>query len=339
MNLKYYFKKLELIPANELHKDKIVTKCFLHNEVNGKSLVIDFKRNKWKCYGKCCKSGLITDLLIKFGFNELIQFNDKEEIIEQPKSINIIPFNKVEYRFKINKQLNSYYESRNLDINFIKRNYIYYSDSYKRIYIPCFCNGICYGHIKRTTLNKEEILSYIEKKLDYQYDKMDILMMLDERDIVTEQWNDKYHKTRPDIKYLNDSSLPKNNIVYEPLTNDYINNKITLLTEGSFDSIYANQYGYNAMAIIGGAISRSNYIDSELSLIDYIIEKCKYYNNELILCFDNDKAGINFTKQFRKYSKQIIKRIDFTLLKKPVKDLQDINKQELDFLVSNATIM
>ena len=133
--------------------------------------------------------------------------------------------------------------------------------------------------------------------------------------------------------------LPKNNIVYEPLTNDYINNKITLLTEGSFDSIYANQYGYNAMAIIGGAISRSNYIDSELSLIDYIIEKCKHYNNELILCFDNDKAGINFTKQFRKYSKQIIKRIDFTLLNKPVKDLQDINKQELDFLVNNATIM
>ena len=121
MNLKYYFKKLELIPVNELHKDKIVTKCFLHNEVNGKSLVIDFKRNKWKCYGKCCKSGSITDLLIKFGFNELIQFNNKEEIIEQQKPINIIPFNKVEYRFKINKQLYSYYESRNLDIDFTQR--------------------------------------------------------------------------------------------------------------------------------------------------------------------------------------------------------------------------
>jgi len=347
-NFKQYFIDAGLINKKELIKDKVITKCFMpaHQEVNGTSLYINFESNRYRCFGKCCETGTIVDLLLKMG--EQVDFNDIfsfEEFNQTPEPILLndlteIPMWKVDYRSKMNSPFDSYFIERGISPLFAELNKIHHSTEFKRIMIPIFCNGKCYGYTKRTTLNQDEILKaiqkYLIKKTNIEYPLMNILMMLDNRDDVTAQWNERYHKTRPDIKYINDKTLPKNQIVYEPLTNDWQDRKQCFLVEGSFDAIYANQLGLNAMAIIGGGITTQNLISTELSLVDYIIGKCQLYDNELILCFDNDQAGKKFTNQFRKLSKKIIKKIDYSILDKSVKDLQDINSNDLTYLLENT---
>ena len=52
-----------------------------HQEVNGTSLYINFESNKYRCFGKCCETGTIIDLLLKMG--EQVDFNDIFSFEEQ----------------------------------------------------------------------------------------------------------------------------------------------------------------------------------------------------------------------------------------------------------------
>lgn len=348
--IKQLFQNLKLIPDN--FKDNNVTKCFLHNEINGKSLLLNFKKGYYKCYGKCNKVGSIIDLLLDLGEGippeYLFKLNEINEKIDNDKiEAKIIELQTIKNKFKYNQKIKNdkWFIKRGLQLDFIERNYIYYSDFMKRVYIPAFCNNECYGYIKRSIYNNDTVLKKIQSELkelyNIEYSFMEIDMMMEESDSITAKYNELYKKYRWDLKYLNDKTLPKRQIIYEPLTNDPINNRIVLLTEGSFDSIYANQFGYDSFAIIGGGITKDNLYNTDIKLVDYIHYKAELNNQELILCFDNDQAGIKFTKQLRKLSNRIVRRVDWSLLNDPdgkIKDLQYVNKEQLDYLVKNATL-
>jgi len=99
-----------------------------------------------------------------------------------------------------------------------------------------------------------------------------------------------------------------------------------LLQEGCLDSLYSNQYGYNSYAVIGNGINENH--------VKYLLSKLE--GKYLISAFDNDVAGQKYHQQLCKIANRFILKLDWSLIKRKVKDVGDITKQELDYLVLNA---
>lgn len=375
MKLQQIFCNNGLISEKDISKDHIRTKCWIHGGNNSTAMSLNFKANRYKCFN-CGVNGSIIDLMLDMDMNVPLQSiisPISPYIQNKPHNpiISEIPHHLINFRMRKNLNPDFYLNKRGITSEIARENYIYYSEQFARIYIPVFFNNKCYGYMKRTIINELDYYQSIADKIGID-DPSIIYEMLLEEAIEVSSFQEEFKRLRPDIKYLNDRNLPKNNIVYEPLSNfmgkttaetspENLHDKLhhdfhqtspettasspTLLVEGALDCLYANQMGFNAMAIIGGGISTQNMINSEVKLIDYIVKKTQYYKSELILCFDNDKAGKIFTSQFRKLSNNLIKKIDYSLLENnqhdkmsKIKDLQDINKNQLNFLISHASL-
>jgi len=90
------------------------------------------------------------------------------------------------------------------------------------------------------------------------------------------------------------------------------------LTEGALDTIWMNQHGFNSLAILGVSLS-----DIQLCLLNDMNIR------EIVLCFDNDNAGVLCTEKiYKSISKYfLVSTISIPQGKKDVQDIRD--EQEL----------
>ena len=102
------------------------------------------------------------------------------------------------------------------------------------------------------------------------------------------------------------------------------NFKTALITEGPFDCLTGWEYGYPTCATFG-------------KISDYQIEQLnKSCLNVIYTCFDNDTWGRTFTETLKS---KLDKRILIVEVQLPAgkKDLNDLNKEELDKIIKNAS--
>lgn len=308
--------------------------CFLHDEQNGSALYFNFDTNFYKCYGKCGIKGKITDLLINEGiFVTFIADLESNNIIEDKpaeKQLLEVQHNKVIERYnKYNKNID-YLNKRELDQHIYSENYVSYCSFNSRVYIPIYYLDKCYGYIKRTTFD-DSYIKYLKKK----YLSEDASNMQLERYLLNS--NDEYDNLlvlRYNIltKYLNDSTLLKNKLIYQPLTNkSIVNPKYLIIVEGAFDAMKVNQFGQCAVAILGEGIN-TEQVDMIYDYADKLGVK------EIISGFDGDIAGNKFHSKLCDIDKRMFKRIDYSLVK--AKDMMDVkNCNDFEYLLDNISYM
>lgn len=336
MYIQEIFKDLGII--SRIDKEKINVQCFLHGEKNGQSLFINFAKNSYQCFGKCQERGNLQQLLTKIGCDVILnsQYLIESEINKHlyktgKKDLEELDLNKHKYFFSknITEDGIKYLNKRNLSKEIYDANFIYNNPYNQRIYIPVLFEGKYYGNITRTTFNEVSVYNLISKetgiKID-MYNKKDILYEIIEGDNpLYLKYKETTIKTKWNERYLNDYFLPKDQILYEPLTNNPDCN-VYLLQEGCLDSLYSNQYGYNSYAVIGNGINENH--------VKYLLSKLE--GKYLISAFDNDLAGQKYHQQLCKIANRFILKLDWSLIKRKVKDVGDITKEELDYLVLNA---
>lgn len=335
MYIQEVFKDLGII--NRIDKEKINVQCFLHGEKNGQSLFINFSKNYYQCYGKCQEKGNLQQLLIKLGSDTILNSQylieteiNKHFIKSSQKELEAIDYSKHLYFYSKNISDIPYLNKRKLSKDIYQANKIYLNDYTKRITIPVTFEGKYYGNITRTIYSEKDTLNLISKETGIdinQFNKKDILFEIIYTDNpIYDKYRDMTIKTKWNERYLNDYFLPKDRILYEPLTNNPECN-VYLLQEGCLDSLFSNQYGYNSYAVIGNGINENH--------VKYLLEKLE--GKYLISAFDNDLAGQKYHEQLCKLANRFILRLDWGLIRRKVKDIPDISKEELDYLVYNAT--
>jgi DNA primase len=324
-------------------KTKLTIPCILHNEKNGKSLYLNFEKGFYRCFGKCQQSGSLMTLLSSLGFTDIVLSNESmirtllEKNNDKPKEINPLPFKLVEKSYNNNINEIPYLSNRGISADIYQKNYIWLNRDDMRVYIPIFFNKKYYGNISRTIYNIEKIWQKIEEEMGIKInidDRNEIeFEILYDKNSKFRKYNKSAWKYKYFSRYLNDPSLPKDRILYEPL---YMGVQASsdspqkwLITEGCFDTLRACMGGYNSLAILGGGINAMQ--------CRYIMQRCN--NNYLVLGFDNDKAGSQFYHTFIKNVKQFVKRLDFNMVNRKVKDISDISINELNYLYDNAVIM
>ena len=336
MYIQEIFRDLGII--NHIDRTKITIPCLIHNEKRGNSLYINFETNRYQCFGKCQESGNLQQLLYKIGSDTILSSQyliesaiNKELNIRVEKQLEELDFNKHLYFYDSPKNMRDikYLNDRNLSPEIYQKNKIYLNSYNQRIYIPVMFEGKYYGNITRTIFNEKNTLKHIQKQTGIQideYNKKDVLFDILYTD--KEEYNrfrEYTHITKWHERYLNDFFLPKDRILYEPLTNNPECN-VYLLQEGSLDSLFSNQYGYNSYAVIGNGINKFH--------VDYLMKKLE--GKYLIAAFDNDEAGRKYYSKLVKLSNKLILKLDWSLIKRKVKDVADLTKEELDYLVKHA---
>lgn len=342
MNLKQTLIKLKWIPSNQSGSHFNIP-CILHNEAVGKSLFINTEANFYKCYGKCQVQGKLTDLLLKEGMIDLsslmIQPLEKKEVIEEEiieKGLDYI------WKYNINIKDIDYLNKRGLDYDIYSKNYIYFSEWDQRVHIPFFCDGKYYGDVSRTILNLNDFLKeayniffYLNKPFD-ELSQEELKQLSFNIEINTEYDNEDWlsiyvYKYKIFTRYKNDKNLPKKYLVYEPLTNNEVENKDYLfLVESQLDAIKINQFGYQALAILGGGFK-------EMGQINLIKKKAK--GKQLVCAFDNDLAGEKFYNSFCQLSMSFPYRFDWKRVGRKLKDIGDISKEEFELLIKTKKIL
>ena len=108
------------------------------------------------------------------------------------------------------------------------------------------------------------------------------------------------------------------------LDNIIANNiKTAIITEGPFDCLSANEYGFPAIATLG------------TPSIDQIAKINKSCINTLYLMFDNDDAGKNFTEFLKSKLDRRILTIEVKIPQNK-KDINDLTKDEFITAIKNA---
>ena len=123
-------------------------------------------------------------------------------------------------------------------------------------------------------------------------------------------------------KYLYSNGLKKSQLLFgadklEPA--DFVS-----ITEGSLDTMWLQQNGYQSVALLG----------IHMSLVQYQLFRT-FPTREFVVCLDNDNAGqLGREKIFGRLKR--IAQTSYVEIPTPHKDIQDIrNKQQLDDLLEN----
>ena len=126
-------------------------------------------------------------------------------------------------------------------------------------------------------------------------------------------------------KYLYSKGLRKSRVLFG--INHVEATDFICVTEGSLDTMWLDQCGYTSVALLGANMSKQQ---EELLL--------SLPTKEIVLCLDNDQAGINATEKSltRLSTKCIVSSIQ---IPKEYKDVQDIrNKNELDRVIETRIL-
>jgi len=135
-------------------------------------------------------------------------------------------------------------------------------------------------------------------------------------------WVTRQYKQEP--KYLYSKGLKKSKVLFG--SHKISKCDFVCITEGTLDTMWLNQNGFNSVALLGAHMSK---IQEELLV--------KLPTNELVLCLDNDEAGRMGSE---KISACISKRfvVSYTQLPTEYKDVQDIrNKEQLQQIINTRT--
>ena len=123
-------------------------------------------------------------------------------------------------------------------------------------------------------------------------------------------------------KYVYATGFKKSRVLFgQPLIKD---TNMVCITEGSLDAMWLDQMGYNAVALLGASISRTQIeLLKDLSI------------GEIVLCLDNDEAGRIGTRHcLTKLSPTC--KISYIELPEGNKDIQEISDKSLiDKVISN----
>jgi len=134
---------------------------------------------------------------------------------------------------------------------------------------------------------------------------------------VTRQWN-----RQP--KYLYSKGLKKSRVLFGG--NKIEKCSFVCITEGTLDTMWLNQHGFNSVALLGAHMSKQQE--------DLLV---KLPTDELVICLDNDEAG-KIGKE--KISTCISKRFVLTYIQLPdkYKDVQEVRDiDELQQIINNRT--
>lgn len=322
------------------NKSKYSVKCCFHSEKNGQSLFIDFDRGTFKCFsGKCPdKKGTLLQLCELLGENitdsyvykpitgMVLKFpvavEKEEKVLQEFDLANYQKWHKLDYKYLID---------RNISADICKQNQCSYSDYLKRFYIPFWQDDRCYGIVGRSTLTRQAVLQFLMKfcnEIGYTGSIEEL-----EKDIIDGEYHDLdssgfIRRTQWWKRYKNSVGLNKDSLVFCPRSNKK-DAGVCLVVEGQINALYANCVGLNAVSILGSYPS--------VIQVEKIMQLVK--NMKLILAFDNDVAGVNNTHVFRQKCGKIVARIDWNKLGRKVGDLNDLNRDELIYLVENCTYM
>lgn len=319
-----------IIPDND--KDTYSVKCPFHNEVNGFSLSISFKRKTFFCFsGKCGVHGNLQQLCGLLGEEVYTdnRYRYKHIVTHYTAEMtNLINEDEIE-EFDLataqqyHTKENYYLLERKISREVIEKNKCSFSNYFMRSYIPFFESGKCYGIVGRTVVGYDRLaieFGHLQISLNKE-----VLM---EKILSGEYESDFTKRTKFWIRYYNSYGLQKDKLVYEPLSNEK-DNPIVLVTEGQINSLTANTMGYNAYSILG---SYPNKLQ-----VAKILHKSE--GKRLILAFDNDESGIKNTHLFRQIAGKMIERIDFTKLSSKVNDLNEATFKQVYYLINNTTLM
>lgn len=331
--------KKGLIPCNT--KSQYLVSCFFHGETNGESLSINFEKQcrdgsigMFKCFSPKCKgkSGTLKKLLNLIGMKSMItdynyccDHKEPEKVEEAQVPFSYQDF--VKYHDKLNNNYGiKYLEDRGIDKDISIINHITYNDFFKRVYIPFWQNQEIEGIIGRSVYSNDEY----QQLLDKIHEKYPVLNhKLIDKYIREGEFREDFpilNRHAPHIRYINNKGLLKENYVFQPISNTF--DTPYFLVEGQIDALKLNTFGYNALAILGS-------YPSEIQL-RYIFSLLKN-KDDLILCFDNDKAGENNNKILNKSSIHQFKSINFNHCDYKVKDVGDIkNKKDFEKILKKS---
>lgn len=323
--------KKGIIPSN--NKSQYLIKCFFHGETDGESLSINFEKQcrngsvgMFKCFSPKCKgkSGTLKKLLNLIGMKTMIsnydycKIDEPEPIKEEIKPFVYEDFVKYHDKSNINNGI-KYLKERGIDEDISIINHITYNDFFKRVYIPFWQNQEIKGIIGRSTYSNKQYQLLLERiKNKYPILSLEII----DKYIREGEFKEEFpiiKRHAPHIRYINNKGLLKEDYVFEPISNTF--DTPYFLVEGQIDALKLNTFGYNSLAILGSYPSEKQ--------LRYIFSLLKD-RNDLILCFDNDKAGENNKKILNKSSFFTFDSIDFNHCDYKVKDVGDI-KCKKDF--------
>ena len=150
----------------------------------------------------------------------------------------------------------------------------------------------------------------------------DLIIPIREKDSTVVGYVSRRQNTDP--KYMYSQGLKKSQLLFgsdKIKPSDFI-----CITEGSLDTMWLQQNGYQSIALLGIHLSAKQY-----DLLK------SFPTNEFVLCLDNDKAGdIGREKALGRLKR--IARTSYITIPTPHKDVQDIrNTEDLETLLSNRS--
>jgi hypothetical protein len=302
--------------------------CPFHNETNGNSLSINFNKNVFKCFsGKCESKGIsgsierLLQILGIYNSNTLQNIkNYKKNLYNEVIQDNYLPFDLEQSKlYQYSNKLPQYLLNRYIKEDVIVNNNCFYSDYTKRVYIPYYFNNTCYGLIGRIIYSQQEIDNIInETSLEQDITLSDVYKQLKEGSL-----NHNISKMRILQKYINTKELPKKETIYEPLSG--LNRDLVIICEGQINSLSCLSNDIYSIALLGSqpSINQVNYIN--------------YNYKNIILAFDNDKAGINATKRFNMIRNGFTKRIDWNKLNQNIRyyNLKKYNQVNMAYEIND----
>lgn len=320
--------------------------CMFHGETNGASLSINFDKDVFKCFSPSCKGkvkGKLYKLLLDLKLIEPKGISDSnlkdfdfsidrkvnEEKLQKVINLNGYQINieeKPEYRFSAKGS--DYLLSRGISKDVIEKNQCKTNQAFKRVIMPVFQDGFCYGYVKRSILSKKELDSIINMvvtmfDVEYDYAKKQIMQGTYDEDIEILQ------KYKPMIRYMNNKDFQKELFVFESLANDYDKSKNLCIVEGQINAMMVNTYGDNAIAIIGSYPTKVQ--------IDYIMSLVEKHNLNLIPFFDNDNAGFNNYQKMSDMIGEFLPKPNWSYVDSSKNDICDLTLEEYEYLKNNLS--
>jgi len=280
-----------------------------HGSKSGKSFVLEKDRFKcWNCglYGNAItlfmeKTGLEFVEAIKRMATEMcpnaIESNNRP-LLNLSKKYRDIQKEFVTFDEKVKKGLEGLLTQRNLDKSVLKKYEIGYSKSNLESIIDIDGTGLSknnfYFTSRRMTIpikSHGEVIGFTMRKISKKEDNIP--------------------------KYYNITKTP-----YEKwLWGYHFKMKEVVICEGVFDAITVKEYGYEAVATLGTAISRER--------IENVLKGTK----RIYLMFDNDEAGENAIEQFF-FNNPLDSEV--FVCKIPNHDPDGCSKEEIDNSIANA---
>jgi len=199
-------------------------------------------------------------------------------------------------------------QEANFDINLFDE-YLPDNGILPEIDFPFFCNSVPRWILDRG-FNKETLLKWGCAMNTYN----DLIIPVKDDTQRMVGWVSRRINAHP--KYMYSKGLKKSKLLFGSC---FLTNKsFVCITEGSLDTMWLDQHGFNSVALLGSSMSKK--------------QKEMLYNistPEFVICLDNDNTGQRaMNKIFKELSNSFV--VSYITLPKEYKDVQDVrNKNEL----------